>query len=173
MEVRGQLGMAVVVIALDRGLLDRPVHALDLAVGPWMLHFGQAMLDAMSVAEPIEDMGEGVFVVRHIGELDAIIGKHGMDGVRDRFDQVAQELGGDHLAGFLVQFDKSELACPIDRDEQAQLALGGLHFGDVDVEVADRIGLELPLRLLSPVTSGNRLIPCRCRQRCRDEVSVR
>ncbi len=28
---------------------------------------------------------------------------------------------------------------------QAQLALGGLHFGDIDVEVADRIGLELLL----------------------------
>lgn len=27
-------------------------------------------------------------------------------------------------------------------------SLGGLHLGDVDVEVADRIGLELALRFL-------------------------
>lgn len=31
MEVRGQLSMTVVMVALDRGFLDRPVHSFDLA----------------------------------------------------------------------------------------------------------------------------------------------
>ena len=31
---------------------------------------------------------------------------------------------------------------PTDRDVEIRLAFGPLHFGDVDVEVADRIGLE-------------------------------
>ena len=80
-EVCGQLGVAVVVVALDRSLLDCPVHPLDLAVGPGMLDLGQPMLDLMLVADPVEDVVEGVFVVRHVGELDAVIGQHGVDGI--------------------------------------------------------------------------------------------
>jgi hypothetical protein len=40
-----------------------------------------------------------------------------------------------------------ELGSSIDGDEEIELALRGLHFGDVDVEEADRIGLERPPRL--------------------------
>ena len=36
---------------------------------------GQPMLNGMLVADPIEDVVEGVFVVRHVGELDAVIGQ--------------------------------------------------------------------------------------------------
>jgi hypothetical protein len=44
-----------------------------------------------------------------------------------------------------MQFDKNELARLVDRHEQAQFALGRLNFGNVDVEIADRVGLELAL----------------------------
>src|SRR3954449_11154838 len=37
----------------------------------------------------------------------------------------------------------TELRSSVDRHEEVELSLGGLHFGDVDVEEADRIGLEL------------------------------
>lgn len=40
-----QLFMIVVVKAFDGCVLDCPVHALDLAVGPGMARFGQAMFD--------------------------------------------------------------------------------------------------------------------------------
>jgi hypothetical protein len=63
-----------------------------------MPDLGQAVLDRMLIADPVEDVVEGVFVVRHVGELDAVIGQHGVDGLRHGSDQVAQELGGDHLA---------------------------------------------------------------------------
>ncbi len=148
MEVRGELGVAVVMVALDGGFLDCPVHPLDLAVSPGMLDLGQPVLDLMFVADPVEDMMEGVFVVRHIGELDPVIRQHGVDGIRHGSDQIAQELGGDHFAGLPVQFNKGELGCPVDCHEEAQLALGGLHLGNVDVEVAYRVGLELALRFL-------------------------
>ena len=36
--------MCLVVEALDGRLFDRPVHSLDLPVGPGMARFGQAML---------------------------------------------------------------------------------------------------------------------------------
>lgn len=37
-----------------------------------MLHLGEPMFDIILVTDPVEDMVEGVFVVRHIGELDTI-----------------------------------------------------------------------------------------------------
>src|SRR3546814_17445963 len=46
-----------------------------------------------------------------------------MDRIRDCCDQIAQEPGSDHLARLLVEFDKGELAGPVDRHEQPQLAL--------------------------------------------------
>jgi hypothetical protein len=33
----------------------------------------------------------------------------------------------------------------VDCDEQVELALRGSDFGDVDMKIADRIGLEFPL----------------------------
>ena len=35
-KVLSELGMIFVVIALDRSFLDRPVHSLDLSIGPGM-----------------------------------------------------------------------------------------------------------------------------------------
>ncbi len=37
----------------------------------------------------------------------------------------------------------SELRSPVDSDEQVELAFGSSHLGQVDVEEADRIGVEL------------------------------
>lgn len=55
--------MAVVVVSLDRRFLERPVHPLDLSVGPGVLDPGQPVFDLMRVADPVEDVVEGVFVV--------------------------------------------------------------------------------------------------------------
>jgi hypothetical protein len=71
-EVAPQLGMIVVVEAFDGGVLDGAVHSLDLAVGPGMLHLGEPVLDAILVADAIEDVMEGVFVTGLAGELDAV-----------------------------------------------------------------------------------------------------
>src|SRR5215204_5873924 len=53
-EVPSELVMAIVVIALHSGFLDGSVHPLDLPVGPWVVGFGQPMLDAMAAAGSIE-----------------------------------------------------------------------------------------------------------------------
>jgi hypothetical protein len=71
-EVLPELVVAVVIIALDRRLLDGAVHPFDLPVGPRVFHLGQAVLDPVLVADPVEDMVEGVFVVGVIGELDTV-----------------------------------------------------------------------------------------------------
>lgn len=70
-----QLCVIVVVEALDGSFLDGPVHSLDLSVSPGVLHLGQAMLDAVIVADPVEDVLEGISITSSIGELNAIIGQ--------------------------------------------------------------------------------------------------
>lgn len=79
-------------------------------------------------------------------ELDAIVGEHSVDPVGDGRDQAQQEVSGDGSGGLLMQFDEGELRGAVNGDEHVQLALFGAHLGDVDVEIADRIGLELLLR---------------------------
>ena len=74
--------MVVIMVALDRSLLDRPVHQRDLAVGLGMLDLGQPVFDLMLVADPIKDVVERVFVLRYIDELDAVVGQYGVDDMR-------------------------------------------------------------------------------------------
>ena len=57
-----QLVVIVVVEALDGRFLDRAVHPLDLSVGPGMLDLGEPVLDAMFVADAVEDVHEGMAV---------------------------------------------------------------------------------------------------------------
>jgi hypothetical protein len=47
-EVASKLVMGFVIEAFDRRILDRPVHAFDLAIGPRMLGLGEAMIDVGS-----------------------------------------------------------------------------------------------------------------------------
>ena len=46
-EMDTQLFMAVLVVALHSGFLDGSVHAFDLSVGPGMVGFGEAVIDAV------------------------------------------------------------------------------------------------------------------------------
>jgi hypothetical protein len=71
-----------------------------------------------------------------------------MDGVRNGCDEVAQELRCDHLACLLMQFGIGKLGGAVDRHEKIQLAFCGLNLGDIDMQVADRVGFELLLRRL-------------------------
>jgi hypothetical protein len=50
-----------------------------------------------------------------------------------------------------MQLDKREFRRSIDGDKKMELAFFGPHFGNVDVEEADRIGFELLLRRLAPL----------------------
>ncbi|EZQ13534.1 hypothetical protein CF98_27020 [Halopseudomonas bauzanensis] len=168
-KVPSQLVVLVVVEALDGGVLDGAVHPLDLSVGAWMVDFGEPVPDAVLIAGSIEDVVEPIFVTGVVGELDAVVRQHGVDGVGELRDEIAQKLGCIHLAGFGIELSEGELGRAVDGREQAQLALGRLDIGDVDMEVADRVACEPFLVGLSPSISGSRLIPCRCRQRCSEE----
>jgi hypothetical protein len=50
--------------------------------------------------------------------------------------------------------NQGELAGAADRDVEGELAFGGPHLGDVDVEIAARVGREVLLRRFLPVHVG-------------------
>ena len=77
-----------------------------------------------------------------------------MDGVGHNFDEGAQEVSGDAARGFFMQLNEGELGHPIDGDEAVEPALGGLDLGDVDLEVAERLGLELAFSWSSALELG-------------------
>lgn len=154
-QVRFELVVGVVEVALDRSALDGSVHALDLSVGPGMVGLGQPVFDSVQKTEPVEEMatearGWPLPVLGQIGELDAVVGKHGVDTGWNRFNERFEEGNGSPRIGFFHQFNDGELRGSVDGHEQVELAFGRSHLSQVDVEEADRIGVELlPARLIA------------------------
>ena len=106
--------MAVVVVALDGGLLDRSVHAFDLPVGPGMIRLCQPMFDAVQKTDPMKRMstkaGHWPFaVLRQVGELDSVIGEHGMDAVWDRFDKGSRKAAAARMSAFFTSSTTTNL----------------------------------------------------------------
>lgn len=149
-EMRRQLRMAVIMVPFDGSLLDRAVHPFDLSVGPGMLDFGEPVLDPVFFAPHVEHVGHPgccgtIGIARREGELDTVVGQHCVDFVWHGFDQRDQEGRSCHPVRLGHQLDEDEFAGTVDAYIQVQLALGGANLGDVDMEVADGISLELPL----------------------------
>jgi len=70
--------------------------------------------------------------------------------VRHGLDQRPEKVAGHALRDLLVQLHEGELGGAIDGHQQVEPALLGPDLGDVDVEVADRVSLELaPAGLLA------------------------
>jgi hypothetical protein len=88
--------------------------------------------------------------------------------VGNGLQEAAEEVGGDALRGALMELGEGELRGPVDGYEEVDPALLGADLGDVEVEVAERVGLRLRTGL-SPSVSGNREMPWRLRQRCSAE----
>jgi hypothetical protein len=158
-QVRFELFMGVVEVALDGGILDGSVHALDLPVGPGMVGLSQSVFDPMKETEPVEGMaaeacGWPLPVLGQIGELDAVVGEHSVDAVRNGFNERFEEGRSSSDICFFDEFDHSELRRSIDGHEQVKPAFGGSHLGQVDVEEADRIRIEPLLARLVALDLG-------------------
>ena len=102
--------------------------------------------DGFSGVESCLDVRRGRTRIAWRSEVGPVIGEDGVDLVGDGGDQPAQEVPGRAARHLLMQLDESELRGSIDGDEEIELALGGSNLGDVDMEIADRIGLELAFR---------------------------
>lgn len=55
-EMLLELSMSIVMIGSHGGFLDGAIHAFDLAIGPGMIGFGQAMIDIMASAGRFKGM---------------------------------------------------------------------------------------------------------------------
>lgn len=77
-----------------------------------------------------------------IDNLDAIVGQNGVDYIGNSSDEMTQELRGNGAYHPIVQLDKSKLGSAINGNKQVQLPFFGLHFGNVEVKIADGIGFE-------------------------------
>ena len=86
-----KLVVAAVVIAFDGRFFDGAVHALHLAVGPWVVGLGQAVIDVVITADLIEAENPvagrpAVAISWQVGELDAVVGQDRVQPIRNRLD---------------------------------------------------------------------------------------
>jgi hypothetical protein len=114
--------MGLVVVFLHGGFFKRAIHAFPLTIRPWMTRFGEPVVDAILLADAIEDVREGIPIALLIGELDTVIGQHRVDLVGHGGDPVTQELCGYCLVGVRRQLGIGKLADTIDGDKQIELA---------------------------------------------------
>jgi hypothetical protein len=68
-----------------------------------------------------------------------------VDLVTDGGYQAAQEVSRGTMSHLLMQLDEGELRGSVDCDQQVELALRGSDFGDVEMKIANWIGLEFAL----------------------------
>jgi hypothetical protein len=101
-KVLSELGMIVVMIPLDLGFLDRPVHSLDLAIRPWMCRLCQPMIDVEIGTCRIEglateenpfcplrfDVRDRLPVVGRLTVVCAVIRQNGVDLVGKRVSEI-------------------------------------------------------------------------------------
>lgn len=131
-----QLIMVFVVIGPHGGFLDRAVHALDLAVGPGVVGFGQAVIDIVASTGDFEGMSAEEFSAFQ-GGLDvrrgrsaaarrskvcAVVGEHRVDFVGNEFDECLQEVGGSSSGRTLDEPSKSKLGGAIHGHKEPELA---------------------------------------------------
>ena len=73
-QVLAQLVMRAIMIPFDGGFLERPVHPLDLPIGPGMVDLGKPVLDIVCPADTIEDVAGECPDGLSVRKLNAIIG---------------------------------------------------------------------------------------------------
>ncbi len=156
-EVLPEVLVGLVVEALDGGFLESSVHAFDLAVCPGVFGFSQSVVDIGLGAGELECVSAEEFstfkreldlrgsrtAIARSGEVDPVVGEHGVDLVGHGLKECVQEVGRNPLRGLFMHLDEGELRGTVNSDQEIELALFGANFRDIDMEVADRIGLEL------------------------------
>ena len=112
-----------------------------------MVRLDRSMFGLMMCTNAIEQVAckpccRPIAMAWWVTELNAVVRQDSVQSVWEGVDQVAQELAGDHAGGLGLQPGEDELGCPVDANEQMEFALLGPDLCDVDMNVADRLGLE-------------------------------
>ncbi len=170
--MRAQLVVAFVIEAFDGRLLDRPVHSLDLTIGPRMVWLGQAVLDPICLADHIEAHLARIRCVPVpglLGELDAIVGQDRVDAVGNLLEQVLKKFPGCLAIGLFDKLGDRELAGSINAHKEIELSFLSLNLGDVDVEEADRVTFERLALWFVPldIRQARDAVPMKAAMQCR------
>jgi hypothetical protein len=136
---------------LHGGFFAGTIHAFHLTIGPGVVDFRETRVDAICLAEAIEEMRESILIALPVGELDAGIREHGVDLVGYGHHQLTQALSGNPLARLFGPLGIGELADAVDRDAQVQLPCCCTDLGNGEVIVAKRIRFDLLLGRLVPL----------------------
>jgi len=75
--------------------------------------------------------------------MGAVISEDGVDLVRNNLDQLFQEISGCFSGGLINQLCEGEFGSAVHSDKKVELSLLRADLGQIDMKVADRIGLEL------------------------------
>jgi hypothetical protein len=146
----GAPGAATLLLAAN-GLSNAPVEAFDHAVGLRVVGLGQAVLDAVMLAELIKGVIAGRFPGRlvllvdgeAVGELGAVIGQDGVNVVREVGQEAFEEAGRGGSVAPGMDLDIDVAGGAVDGDKGvADAALQGRQVLQVDVNEADAGGLE-------------------------------
>jgi hypothetical protein len=144
-----QLVVAVVMVSRHRRLYDRAVHPLDLAISPWVVWLGQAVLDPIYLVDHVAAHPPRIFsvpVAGLLGEPDAVIGQDRVNAIGDGLEQMFEELPRGLAIWLFHELGDCKLAGAINAHKKIELALCGLNLGDVDMKETDWVSLEpLPL----------------------------
>ena len=148
--------------ALDGGLLDGPIHALDLAVGPGVCRLGEAMLHAVFPTDAVKAVPTRQELVRLGRELHTVVGQYSMHFVRQLIEHAPQKLRRDHALGAGVEFGEGPFTGAVDGHEKILLAFFGVYFRKINVQIANRRVFKLLFGGLCPSSfRGRRLMPWR------------
>jgi hypothetical protein len=143
-QVLRRLGRAF----FDGGFFEGAVHALDWAIRPGLIGFGEAVLKAGLLTHTRQDLLEGIVIPLASGALPAVVRQDRRDCIGHSVNEVTQEVRRDGLDGLRGQRGVGKRASAVDGDQQVELAFCGPYVGTRDVEVADRLRLECFLRRL-------------------------
>nr|WP_244524938.1 MULTISPECIES: hypothetical protein [Bradyrhizobium] len=143
-------GAAALFLAAD-GFGDAAIEALDQTVGLRVVGLGQAMVDAVLLAEPIKGMTAGrptgrlVLLVdgETVGELGAIVGQDGVNIMREVGQEALEEAGRSLAVPPGVDLDIDVASGAIDGDKGITRAtLQGRQMLEVDMDEPNTGGLE-------------------------------
>lgn len=134
--------MIDIVEALDGSVLDGAIHPSDLTVCPRMFPLGCAMFSVVLPAGPPQDIFHVGEILLSVRKLGTVVSDYGAHQIGDSGGEWAQEPHGDQLGGAMLQPNESQFRCAVDGDQHLEFAVGGLHFGDIAMELADRAARE-------------------------------
>ena len=80
-----------------------------------------------------------------MAELDTIVGQYRVDLIGNGSNQIAQKLAGNGSGSSLMQFGEGELGSPIDGYEEMEFSFSGLHLGNIEMRVPNRVSFEFLL----------------------------